>query len=153
MMTRKKKNLISYVVFAVVCVAIIIAGICYKNYSSLIIQMEDMEGNFWPMVGTIPGKVYRTDHLHRFGYITLQEGTCFGQETPHIPAHEFHYFDSENCGEDYLALKPNSKRSWRCIHSDERRMVGFPHLYYYGCKAIPEAFLRAAARYGRKEIL
>ena len=116
-------------------------------------QMEDMDGHFWPMVGTVPGTVYRTDHLHRFGYITLQEGTCFGQETPPIPAHEFHYFDSENCGEDYLAQKPNSKRSWRCIHSDERRMVGFPHLYYYGCKAIPEAFLRAAARYGRKEIL
>ena len=34
MMTRKKKNLISYVVFALVCVAIIIAGICYKNYSN-----------------------------------------------------------------------------------------------------------------------
>ena len=33
-MTRKKKNLISYVVFALVCVAIIIAGICYKNYSN-----------------------------------------------------------------------------------------------------------------------
>ncbi|MCD7737019.1 MAG: cobyrinic acid a,c-diamide synthase [Lachnospiraceae bacterium] len=34
-------------------------------------QMEDMEGNVWPMCGCIHGSAYRTPKLGRFGYITL----------------------------------------------------------------------------------
>lgn len=110
-------------------------------------EMEDMDGNMWPMVGCIPGKAYRTPKLTRFGYITLEEGRCFGEDAGPIRAHEFHYFDSEDCGEEFLAKKPLSRRSWRCIHSDERRMVGFPHLYFYGNRKVPEAFLKACVRY------
>lgn len=106
-------------------------------------QLEDMEGNFWPMVGAIGGKAYRTPRLTRFGYITLTEGTCFGQAVGEIPSHEFHYFDSESCGGDFLAKKPLSKRSWRCMHSGERSLTGYPHLYYYSNLKVPEAFLRA----------
>lgn len=110
-------------------------------------EMEDMEGNVWPMVGMLDGKAYRTPKLTRFGYIMLEEGECFGEKVGWIPAHEFHYFDSESCGEDFAARKPLSKRGWRCIHSDKKCMVGFPHLYYYGNKKVPEAFLKACERY------
>ena len=55
----------------------------------------------------IPGKCYRTPKLTRFGYITLNaRQPVFGQaaeEIGEIPAHEFHYFDSENCGTDFHA--------------------------------------------------
>ena len=71
--------------------------------------------------GVIPGKCFRTPKLTRFGYITLTAGqSVFGQEAEEIgeiPAHEFHYFDSENCGNDFHAAKPLSKRGWDCIHS------------------------------------
>lgn len=106
-------------------------------------EMEDMNGNFLPMVGSVFGKAFRTPRLTRFGYITLEEGTCFGKETGPIPAHEFHYFDSESCGEAFVAKKPLSKRSWKCIHSEEHRMVGFPHMYYYSNLEVPKAFLQA----------
>ncbi|MBS6196238.1 MAG: cobyrinic acid a,c-diamide synthase, partial [Clostridiales bacterium] len=106
-------------------------------------EMEDMEGNFRPMVGTVPGKAFRTPRLTRFGYITLEEGTCFGKQTGPIPAHEFHYFDSESCGEAFTAKKPESSRSWKCIHSGKNRMVGFPHIYYYSNLQVPKAFLQA----------
>ena len=99
------------------------------------------------MVGSIDAKVYRTPHLTRFGYITLENGSCFGEQAGSIPAHEFHYFDSESCGEAFDAKKPLSKRGWKCIHSDEKRMAGFPHLYYYGNKKVPEAFLKACEKY------
>lgn len=112
-------------------------------------NMEDMDGKPWPMVGSVAGKAYRTPKLTRFGYITLEKGQCFGMDAGSIPAHEFHYFDSENCGEEFTAKKPLSKRSWKCIHSDERRMVGFPHLYYYGNIRMPEAFLKACEKYGK----
>ena len=42
-------------------------------------EMEDMEGHSWPMAGVIPGKSWRTPRLTRFGYITLEDGTCFGR--------------------------------------------------------------------------
>ena len=90
--------------------------------------LKDMEGKEYPMVGIFPGKVlFITGKLSRFGYVTLTEGTVFGEKTDPITAHEFHYFDSECCGEDFLAKKPLSERSWRCIHSGKQGMAGFPH--------------------------
>lgn len=106
-------------------------------------EMEDMEGRSWPMAGVIPGRAWRTEGLKRFGYVTLDGGRCFGRNVGPIPAHEFHYFDSDCCGEDFEAQKPLSARSWRCIHSNDRGMAGFPHLYYYGNLKLPEAFLKA----------
>ena len=106
-------------------------------------EMEDMEGHSWPMAGVIHGKSWRTPRLTRFGYITLEDGTCFGEHVGAIRAHEFHYFDSDCCGEAYTAKKPLSSRSWKCIHSDGQGMSGFPHMYYYSYLRVPEQFLRA----------
>ena len=106
-------------------------------------EMEDMEGHSWPMAGVIHGKSLRTPRLTRFGYITLEDGTCFGEHVGAIRAHEFHYFDSDRCGEAYTAKKPLSSRSWKCIHSDGQGMSGFPHMYYYSNLRVPEQFLRA----------
>ena len=106
-------------------------------------EMEDMEGHSWPMAGVIHGKSWRTPRLTRFGYITLEDGTCFGEHVGAIRAHEFHYFDSDRCGEAYTAKKPLSSRSWKCIHSDGQGMSGFPHMYYYSNLRVPEQFLRA----------
>ena len=104
--------------------------------------MEDIEGNTYPMVGAINGRAYSTPKLKRFGYITLHGGTVFGEEIGHMPAHEFHYFDSDNCGESFRADKPLSHHSWQCIHSTPQMLAGFPHLYYYSNPKIAEAFLR-----------
>ena len=106
-------------------------------------EMEDMEGHSWLMAGVIHGKSWRTPRLTRFGYITLEDGTCFGEHVGAIRAHEFHYFDSDCCGEAYTAKKPLSSRSWKCIHSDGQGMSGFPHMYYYSNLRVPEQFLRA----------
>ena len=114
-------------------------------------QMEDMEGINRKTCGVIPGKSYRTPKLTRFGYITLNaRQPVFGQaaeEIGEIPAHEFHYFDSENCGTDFHASKPLSKRGWDCIHSTENLLAGYPHLYYYGNPNIPRAFLLKCLEY------
>lgn len=112
-------------------------------------EMEDMNGTVHQMVGLVPGKVFRTEKLGRFGYITLEQkkqvlGT---QELGFIPAHEFHYFDSENCGEDFYAKKPASNRGWNCIHAGENMIVGFPHLHYYGNPEVAKAFLEKCYAY------
>ena len=118
-------------------------------------QMEDMGGVFRKTCGVIPGKCFRTPRLTRFGYITLTaRKPVFGrsaEEIGEIPAHEFHYFDSENCGSDFHAAKPLSKRGWDCIHSSSNLLAGYPHIYYYGNPQIPRAFLMKCLEYHNKE--
>lgn len=120
-------------------------------------KMEGMDGNFYDMAGIIPGKVWRTPRLTRFGYITLEQNNGQMTETKirvlgeadlgHSPAHEFHYFDSENCGTTFHASKPESDRGWDCIHGTDHLLVGFPHLYYYANPRIPQAFLKKCLEY------
>lgn len=115
-------------------------------------EMEGMDGQFYKTAGVIPGKVFRTPKLTRFGYITLdQKKQVLGEEElGPIPAHEFHYFDSENCGKDFGAQKPMSSRGWECIHGGDRLLAGFPHLYYYANPRIPRAFLRKCLEYKKE---
>lgn len=115
-------------------------------------EMEGMDGNFYQMTGVIPGKAYRTPKLSRFGYVTLtQKKPALGKEDfGEIPAHEFHYFDSENCGGDFHAAKPESKRRWDCIHGTDTMLAGFPHLYYYGNPEVPKAFLKKCLAYKKQ---
>ena len=115
-------------------------------------EIEGMDGNFYQMAGVIPGKAYRTPKLSRFGYVTLtQKKPALGMEDfGEIPAHEFHYFDSENCGGDFHAAKPESKRGWDCIHGTDTMLAGFPHLYYYGNPKVPKAFLKKCLAYKKQ---
>lgn len=113
-------------------------------------SMEDMEGTFYEMAGVIPGTVVKKDKLGRFGYITLEGGMVFGKDTGPIPAHEFHYFDSDCCGESFTARKPESSRSWKCIHSEKNLFAGYPHLYFYGNPVVPLAFTEACLAYGKQ---
>lgn len=116
-------------------------------------EMEAMDGNSYHMAGVISGRAYRTQRLNRFGYVTLtQKKEVLGMnDMGEIPAHEFHYFDSENCGDDFDAKKPASHRKWNCIHGTDTMMAGFPHLYFYGNPKVPEAFLRKCSQYDRRD--
>ena len=113
-------------------------------------SMEDMEVTFYEMAGVIPGTIVKKDKLGRFGYITLEGGMVLGKDTGPIPAHEFHYFDSDCCGESFTARKPESSRSWKCIHSEKNLFAGYPHLYFYGNPAVPLAFTEACLAYGKQ---
>lgn len=98
----------------------------------LLDSLQDGEGKEYPMVGFLKGKGYPTGKLSRFGYISLSanKDNCFLQDGEVIKAHEFHYYDTDSNGADFLAKKPQSSRSWQCIHMDEQGIAGFPHLYY-----------------------
>ena len=109
-------------------------------------KMEDMNDKVYDMAGVIKGSIYKTDKLNRFGYINIKSNTSqvFGNEGETIKGHEFHYFDSTNCGESFTATKPSGKKSWNCIHSSENLAAGFPHLYYYSNINFPYNFLKNA---------
>lgn len=114
-------------------------------------EMEDMQGNLCRMAGIIPGKAVKTPRLTRFGYIMLEQNQpVLETRIKAIPAHEFHYFDSDCCGDSFHAQKPESKRGWDCIVGNETMAAGFPHIYYYGNPEFPKAFLKACEKYQRE---
>ena len=120
-------------------------------------EMEDTEGKVWKLVGRIKGRTFPTGKLVRFGYVDLQRNL---DENPisefkeqmsladswilpgeNIRAHEFHYWDSTDSGSDCLAVKPDGKRSWECMHLEKNLVAGYPHLYYPSCENFAERFV------------
>ena len=111
-------------------------------------ELEDMGGRSWPMAGVLDAKAYRTSRLGRFGYITLtaRADTAFLPVGETVRGHEFHYFESESCGDALHAQKPTGSRGWDCGHSRGTLLMGFPHLYYPSNPKLIERFLRACAK-------
>ena len=113
-------------------------------------RMEDSDGKMRNMCGVIPGEVRNTGKLARFGYITLSptsDGTIPSGTV--IKGHEFHYWDSDNCGSDWEAVKTNGTR-YNCIHDNGSMVAGYPHLYYYSNPEVPFQFLRRCQEYSSK---
>ena len=103
--------------------------------------LEGRDGKHWEMAGVYPFDAYRTNRLRRFGYVRLL--TSSGQE---IHGHEFHYWESEDPGTDWEAVKPTGNRSWRCIHEKGGQIGGFPHLYYASCPDFLRKWLDVCAK-------
>ncbi len=115
--------------------------------------LQDAQGIPFPMAGVIDADAVKTEKLSRFGYVTLTAARdnllCRAGES--LPAHEFHYWDSDSCGNDFTAQKPLRSTGWECVHAKGTLWAGFPHLYL---PAVPKAayrFLKAAETY-RKDL-
>lgn len=116
-------------------------------------EMEDEHGNFYPMAGVIRGKSQNEKKLVRFGYTALQcnEDNPYLKEGEIIKAHEFHYWDSTNNGESFLAVKPSGKRSWLSTHATKTMLAGYPHLYYPSNMKVILRFLEVCKAQKEKE--
>lgn len=100
-------------------------------------------------VGIIGGKTFKTAKLQRFGYIemTAENNNMLCKKGEKILAHEFHYWNSTDCGNDFTAEKSDG-RNWQCVHANENLYAGFPHLYFYSDIKIAENFVKRCALYG-----
>jgi len=108
----------------------------------------DMENNEYRGVGIIQGKAYHTDRLRRLGYVTLtaKYDNLLCKAGERFPAHEFHYFDSTDCGNGMSAVKTDG-RQWDCAHVNEHLYAGFPHLYFYAAPRTAENYVRECIRW------
>jgi len=106
---------------------------------------ESLDGQ--PMVGALPGKSYETGKLVRFGYLTLTAKRdnllCGAGES--IPAHEFHYWDSEHPGDGFTARKPSGKQ-WDCAFSTDTLYAGYPHFHFAANPQFAVHFYRACLK-------
>ena len=112
-------------------------------------ELEDKSGKVFTMAGVINGKVFKTERLQRFGYVTMtaEKKNLLCGKGENFPAHEFHYWDSTGCGSDFTARKADG-REWKCVHSDKNLYAGFPHLYFYSDIKMAEKFVLKCAEYG-----
>ena len=113
-------------------------------------ELEGSGGIFYPLAGVIPDKAWKTNRLGRFGYITLtpdHPDTCLIRK---IKGHEFHYWESGDCGTCWTAKKPLSDRSWSCVHSEQGQIAGFPHLYYPSAPEFAERWLETCRKWQKR---
>lgn len=109
-------------------------------------RMEDKDGVERHMVGAIPGRTWNTGKLCRFGYIelrSLNDRSVMPGIT--LKGHEFHYWDSESNGEDWLASKRG--KTYRCINDNGTLLAGYPHMYYYSNPQSALEFVKRCAEH------
>ena len=113
-------------------------GFVYQHRS-----LEGEDGRSYPMAGVIDAHAYPTGKLSRFGYVMLKsmEDQMLLGKGGRIRGHEFHYWESEDCGESMRAEKPLRQRNWGCVHGTPTLYAGFPHLFFYSNPQAAKNFL------------
>ena len=122
------------------------AGIpCIAECGGFMYLTQSIAGH--AMAGVLSGSCFDAGKLTRFGYATLtaQRDSMLFAAGEQIPAHEFHRWDAENPGEDFLAEKP-SGRSWRCAYAGETLYAGYPHFHFYANPSFAVRFLDACRK-------
>lgn len=114
--------------------------------------MDSFTGNddkIYSMVGAIEGNSYMTGSLRRFGYISLtsQNSNLMCGVGESINGHEFHYSDSTNTGDSFLAAKPESDKSWNAVIADDTKFMGYPHINFMGNIRFAENFIKKSIEY------
>ena len=113
--------------------------------------ISDKKGNPFDMVGFIDSEASFKGRLVRFGYITLKANYDSYVLKPgeEIRAHEFHYWDSSDNGELFLAEKPLGVKKWNCVHSVKNVICGYPHIFYYSNVNFIKRFVEKCAGFER----
>lgn len=110
-------------------------------------ELEDADGNSWPMVGVLPGSARNAGKLVRFGYGTIRAArdTMLLREGDEAPVHEFHYWDTTENGSDMTLTKLSNGKQWDFGYASETLYAGFPHLYLGGGQ-LAKRFVEACRR-------
>ena len=100
-----------------------------------------------PAVGAINGGSFDSGRLQRFGYVSLtaKSDNLLCKAGEGIPAHEFHHWDAENCGNGFTAEKTDG-RKWDCVHTTKTLYAGFPHFHFYANRGFAESFYNACLK-------
>ena len=122
---------------------------CIAECGGFMYLTESIDG--YPMAGVLPGNCYNTGKLTRFGYVKLkakQDNMLCNRDTE-IAAHEFHYWDCDEPGNDFTAEKVSGKK-WDCTHAGETLYAGFPHIHFYSSPEFAARFYKACLKYKEK---
>lgn len=119
------------------------------GYMYLKETIEDLSGKSYPMVGVLPGKCYNNYKLTRFGYVTLEakKDTLIGPAGTKVLGHEFHYWDCEQNGEDFIITAGRNGEAYDAVYASEFLYAGFPHLYFKSNPQIVDSYVEKCRSY------
>lgn len=112
-------------------------------------ELVDEPGASFGLVGAIDAKVYKGDRLENFGYqelVPLAESQLFNPSEP-LKAHEYHYWQSEEPGSDFLARKAWLGKEWNTAHARGVLYAGFPQIYLLSSPQLVANFISAMKIY------
>jgi len=106
----------------------------------------------YSMVGAIEGECSKKEKLVRFGYLTVNEkdSRFIASDNRAIRGHEFHYYDSTNNGNDAVATKPVTGRTWDEAHIGDNHWWGFAHLYYPSNLSFAKSFVEKCQKWRKR---
>lgn len=115
--------------------------------------LQDADGTPYPMAGVLDAQAFPTGKLSRFGYVTLtaKKDSMLFKAGEHLPAHEFHYWDSSEPGSDFTAQKPLSTRHWEAGIATETLYAGFPHFHFAAAPELARRFLEKALEFSAQQ--
>jgi len=109
------------------------------------------EGEAYSLSGVVKGQTHYTGKLVRFGYVDIEDKTNkWLKKQGRIKGHEFHYYDSDNNGDDCVATKPVSNRSWECGHLGDNHWWGYGHLYYHSNPEFVTNFINKCFEFSKR---
>lgn len=96
-------------------------------------ELEDDQGEIFPMVDALAGSGYKTDRLQRFGYkhLAAEQNSLLLRSGEAVPAHEFHYWDCTQPGPFFT----------------DSLYAGFPHLHFGGSVPLGTRFVERAIQW------
>ena len=107
-------------------------------------QISDDTGKAYDMAGLVKGSCEKKGGLQRFGYVGLSPAEGRGGRLINaldgMKGHEFHYYDSTDCGCDMIVKKAGDDKSWMAMHISDRHVWGFPHMYFASCPGFVSEF-------------
>lgn len=114
--------------------------------------LEDGDGKPHRMAEVLAGHGNPKGKLVRFGYVELEahRENLFLEKGEKIRGHEFHYWDSTDNGDVFLAKKASGRGSWECMRQEKRILAGFPHLYYYSNPKLAGRFVQLCREYQKE---
>lgn len=100
-------------------------------------------------VGAVVGETTMTKKLTRFGYVhlTAQRDNLLCAAGESINGHEFHYSDSTNNGDAFIAAKASGKGKWECATATKTLYAGYPHIHLWGNIDFARRFVKACCNY------
>ena len=116
--------------------------------------LENGKGGIFKGCGVFPGKAFPCGKPVRFGYCRMKAETnsMLFNKGEEIPAHEFHYWDTDCNGEDMEICKPGKDVAYRECFAGENLYAGFPHICLDTELPLAERFVKAALRFRSESI-
>ncbi len=129
------------------------------GFMYLMREMTDFEGNTFPMLGVIPGRVMMNRRLQTVGYVRAEmlRDTVLGPKGTVLKGHEFH-FSSEAAPEDaaeypraFSFCRTRRPEPYDAGYARGNILGSYLHLHFAGCPQAAARFVEVCEAFRRQE--